>query len=312
MDQSLVTSTPAIYGLPFRAAFLFNAAGMNPYRKFVFEYARLAKEGKDYPLGGFPKCPRPRTPAGAPNVLVFSPHPDDECITGGLALRLLREARMNVHNVAVTLGSKKERQAERWGELESACNFLGFGLISTGAFCLENINLKTRAQNRKHWLAAVGVVAGILQKMKPAAIFLPHQHDWNSTHIGTHFLVFDALKRMPVRYDCFLFETEYWGQMTDPNLMIESGADDVTDLVSAASFHAGEMRRNPFHLLLPAWMQDNVRRGSEVVGGQGEAAPDFTFATLYRLRKWHLGKIIKILDAGKQISCQTNPGKLFA
>jgi LmbE family N-acetylglucosaminyl deacetylase len=37
--------------------------------------------------------------------LIFSPHPDDECIIGGLALRLLREAKWNVINVAVTLGS---------------------------------------------------------------------------------------------------------------------------------------------------------------------------------------------------------------
>ena len=47
--------------------------------------------------------------------------------------------------------------------------------------------------------------------------------------------------------------------------------------------------RNPYHLLVPAWMQDNVRRGGELVGGQGGAAPDFTFCTLYRLRRWRDG-----------------------
>src|SRR2546422_7081650 len=35
----------------------------------------------------------------------------------------------------------------------------------------------------------------------------------------------------------------------------------------------------------PAWMLDNVRRGSELVSGQGGTAPDFAFAALYRLRK---------------------------
>ena len=57
-------------------------------------------------------------------------------------------------------------------------------------------------------------------------------------------------------------------------------------MMAALSCHVGEVQRNPYHLLVPAWMQDNVRRGGELVGGQGGAAPDFTFATLYRLRRW--------------------------
>ena len=87
---------------------------MNPYRQFVSEYARFAKEGKSYPLGQFPQTSRTPAPSTAPKVLIFSPHPDDEVIIGGLALRLLREAQWNVINVAVTQGSKKERQAAAW------------------------------------------------------------------------------------------------------------------------------------------------------------------------------------------------------
>src|SRR5207249_7601791 len=89
---------------------------MNPYHHFISEYARFAKEGRTYPLGQFAPSPRPATAPNAPKVLIFSPHPDDEVIIGGLALRLLREARWNVVNVAVTQGSKKERQAERFQE----------------------------------------------------------------------------------------------------------------------------------------------------------------------------------------------------
>jgi hypothetical protein len=58
-------------------------------------------------------------------------------------------------------------------------------------------------------------------------------------------------------------------------------------------------------------MQDNVRRGSELVGGQGGAAPDFTFAALYRLRKWSKGHVEKLFDGGKQVPCSTNIGQLF-
>src|SRR5437899_3341959 len=81
---------------------------MNPYQQFVSEYARLHQQGKGYPLGTFEPAPRPELPPDAPRALFFAPHPDDECIAGGLALRLMREARMKVINVAVTQGSKKE------------------------------------------------------------------------------------------------------------------------------------------------------------------------------------------------------------
>ena len=146
---------------------------------------------------------------------------------------------------------------------------------------------------------------------EPRIIFLPHDNDWNSTHIGTHFLVMDALRQMPGSFKCYLVETEFWGQMTDPNLMVQISAEDLTDLVTATTFHVGEVKRNPYHLLLPAWMMDNVRRGSELVGGQGGVAPDFTFATLYRLRRWTWGAAAKVLKKGKEVPQSMNVGGIF-
>jgi LmbE family N-acetylglucosaminyl deacetylase len=262
-------------------------------------------------LGGFPPAPRPSLGPAAPKALFFAPHPDDETIVGGIALRILREARMNLINVAVTQGSKKERQAERLRELQAACNYLGYGLVTTGPNGLERINPKARDQDRAHWAACVKVVKDILVSHQPRVILFPHENDWNSTHIGTHFLVIDALEQMPAGFECYLVETEFWGQMTDPNLMVEIGAGDLADQITATTFHVGEVQRNPYHLLLPAWMQDNVRRGSELVGGQGGAAPDFIFAALYRLRKWTQGRVGKLYEGGKQVPCSTNVGELF-
>jgi len=284
---------------------------MNPYKQFISDYARLVTEAKSYPLGNFAAPLRPDIDSNAPKALFFAPHPDDECIIGGLALRLMREARMNLVNVAVTQGSKKERQAERLRELQNACKYIGFGLIATGPNGLEKVNVKTRLQDPRHWSECVKVIADILATNQPRVIFFPHEHDWNSTHIGTHFLVMDALKQMPAQFQCYLVETEFWGQMTDPNLMVEISADDLADLVTGTTFHVGEVERNPYHILLPAWMMDNVRRGSELVGGQGGIAPDFTFAALYRLGKWTQGRAEKFLDSGKQVSRLTNVSALF-
>ena len=124
---------------------------MTPYHKLVSDYARLLKEGRSFPLGTFKSAPRPEIPANAPKALFFAPHPDDECIVGGLAVRLMRQAHMNLINVAVTLGSKKERQQERLRELQDACNYIGFGLETTAPNGLEKINPKTREQDPKHW-----------------------------------------------------------------------------------------------------------------------------------------------------------------
>jgi N-acetylglucosamine malate deacetylase 1 len=284
---------------------------MNPYSKFVSDYARLVAEAKSLPLGGFKPVSRPDIAYDAPKALFFAPHPDDECIVGGMAVRLMREARMNVINVAVTQGSKKERQKERYEELENACLYLGFGVLAPAANGLERINPKTRTADPEYWGDCVKAITNILLTNQPKVVLFPHEHDWNATHVGTHFLVMDALKRMPIEFECYMVETEFWGQMTDPNLMLEISAEDLTDMVTATTFHIGEVKRNPYHLLLPAWMLDNVRRGSELVGGQGAAAPDFTFAALYRVRKWSQGRIGKVFEGGKQISRSRNVGDLF-
>ena len=105
---------------------------MNPFQKFVSEHADFS-ERQEASAGQIKSAVRrTKNLPGAPKVLIFSPHPDDECIIGGLALRLLREAKWNVINVAVTLGSKRERRAARLRELKNACASLGFGLIVPG------------------------------------------------------------------------------------------------------------------------------------------------------------------------------------
>ena len=216
---------------------------------------------------------------------------------------------MHVINVAVTQGSKKERQSGRLEELKRACEFMGFELIQTRANGLEKVNAKTREQDPTFWKESVSVITEILNRTKPKVIFFPHEEDWNSSHIGTHFLVTDALKTLAL--NCYTVETEYWGQNNQPNLMVQSTAEDMADMVAGTSFHVGEVTRNPFHLFLPAWMQENVRRGSELVGGQGEAAPDWTFATLYRLREWKNGGFVEVLEKGRVLPASEDPASLF-
>ena len=284
---------------------------MHPLQQFVAGFGKLLREGKTLPLGGSPSNSILSLSPAAPKVLIFSPHPDDEVIIGGLALRLMRELKMRVINVAVTQGSNKARQAERWKELTACCQHIGFGLLPTGPSGLEGVNLKTKATDPRQWTQSVHRIAEILSEQNPRVILFPHAQDNNSSHIGTHHLVVDALKSMGGGFACHAVETEFWGAMEAPNLMVELSEQDLGALLLALSFHVGELRRNPYHLRLPAWMIDNVRRGTELVGGQGGAAPDFLFATLYRLRRWQQGAFQPIYEGGKFISQSDDLATLF-
>jgi len=286
-------------------------SGVNPYLTYVSSLAQMVHDGKQFQLGGFPMPEHPPVAADAPRALIFSPHPDDECIIGGLALRLQREAGYRVVNVAVTQGSNKARQQGRWDELTKACEYLGFDLLQTIPGGLEKINLKTRTNDPQHWSACVDVIARILADQRPNVVFFPHETDWNSSHIGTYHLLVDALGRQDASFKCHVVETEFWGAMATPNLMVESSVQDLADMMTALSFHVEEVRRNPYHLLVPAWMQDNVRRGGEVVGGQGGAAPDFMFATIYRLREWRDGGLHYRFEGSRILASGANPNTLF-
>jgi LmbE family N-acetylglucosaminyl deacetylase len=265
----------------------------DPFRQFVEALARLQRDAHAIPLAGAAPPATAWQPAalqpGAPIAMLLSPHPDDEIITGGLPLRLLREASFRVVNVAVTLGSNLARREARWQEAQAACSHVGFELVSAASGGLSRVTLERRAVDPVSWARDVTVVAELIARHAPRVVFAPHDDDWNQTHRGTHQLLVDALTALGSELDLHVVETEFWRPISTPNLMVELDTATLADLVTALALHAGEMQRNPLHISLPAWMTDNVRRGAEVVFGQGQGAPPFAFATLYRIRRWRAG-----------------------
>ena len=65
-------------------------------------------------------------------------------------MRLLREAGMDVANVAVTQGSKKDRQEARLRELEKACDYLGYRVLVTAAEGMPGIATRRRESRGIH------------------------------------------------------------------------------------------------------------------------------------------------------------------
>lgn len=271
------------------------AARWNARRQSWLEYlTRLSgavELGRELPLGPSAeplRAPAAPAPAGAPSkIVICAPHPDDEGISGALALRLLREAGASVTNVAITLGSDRAQQPRRLGEAQSACRALGFKLRVAG---FEAVSSANRREHPVGWRAKVDALRAIFDEEAPDAVLAPHADDFNTAHVGTHLLVQDALgehlersRRAPV----LLVETEIWHQMERPNLMLGLAPDLVAAQMVGIAEHGGEMRRNPFHLLHPCRLMDNVRRGSEVVGGEGAAGRDFVFAEIYNIARMH-------------------------
>jgi len=235
---------------------------------------------------------RHTAPAAEPRAghcLVFAPHPDDECIVGALPLRLQQEAGWRISNVAVTLGSSPERRESRWAELVDACGVLGFGCIRVGDDGLSDVRPDTAEREPALWAAHVTALAALLHEHRPALVLAPHALDDNPSHRGVHRLVVDALAA--ARSSTVLAMTEFWSTQADPNALVQTSIADTARLIAALARHTGEIARNPYHLRLPAFLADAVRRGGELVLGAGEAPPDFAFATLYRLVECRDGQL---------------------
>lgn len=279
---------------------------MNTFGEFVGRMGRLIRAGRDIPLG-VEGIGVPHLSSTGRVALNFAPHPDDECINGGLALRLLREADFRIINVPVTLGSNLARRSARLRELTDACRVLGFEIefARTGGF--QNITPRVRSDDPTNWNDAVARIVDILKKFQPAVVFFPHEDDYHPTHCGTNLLVLDALKKMPEAFSCLTIENEFWRASREPNLLVEFDDQTVTDMISALSFHKGELLRNPYHLTLPAWMIDNVRRGAEIVGGAGGAAPNFTFGALFRVTLYRNKTLQQFFEKGVFLAAGDDP-----
>lgn len=224
-----------------------------------------------------------------PLVLLCSPHPDDEMLTGVLPLRLLREQGARVVNLAVTLGSNLARQAERWAELQEACAVVGFDCQRLRTPLAFDLKAGTEGEG---WLQAVAGLVELLTQMNPDLVFYPHASDAHPAHIGTNRLAAAALARWTAAESVSVtaVETEYWSSMAAPNLLVGVSSQDLACLLAALSCHRGEIARNPYHLVQPARLMDSVRRGAELIKSTTLTRPGFLFGELYRLSLWRQGR----------------------
>src|SRR5437016_13881258 len=95
--------------------------------RYVEAWAGVFERGAKIPLGRSPMArPERRRRAGEVlNVIICSPHPDDEALIGGLPLRLRLAAGARVTYVAMPLGSASGQPPRRLPDLQSSCRVAG-------------------------------------------------------------------------------------------------------------------------------------------------------------------------------------------
>ena len=293
-----------------------------PLHEFVNAIDALMRRAKALPASDMAQRaeawraanPLPAPSDNAPVCVIVAPHPDDECIGGGLPLRLLRESGWHVVAIAVTHGSNLARQLARADEFFAACSCIGFEPMLLAERGLSRVSAHTRETDLSHWSNCVRLLAEKLTALKPALVLCPHALDAQNTHIGTHHLTLDALAVVSANSPGFtttLAFTEYWSTMTEANLLVELTAAHVGDMISALACHVGEVSRNPFHLTLPGWLIDNVRRGGEIVGTSGGNVPDYTFAAIYNVVRWRDGALQTTGSSGRMMGRDVSCGDAF-
>ena len=226
-------------------------------------------------------------------IIILSPHPDDESIIGSLPLRLMHENNAHIINVAVTLGSNKARQKPRLKELQNACAFLEMDLDLLS----------------EDWPSKAKELKALLQKYRPNLILAPHLKDHHPTHIKTGKLLEKVLKTY--KFNTLVAWTEFWGAMEKPNCLVEVPGEILEMQMKALAMHEWEVARNPYHLRLPAWMMDNVRRGGEIISQLGAEVPQMPFGVIYHLQLFKNGKFTNAKLPSPFLSSLADLGQIF-
>ena len=208
-------------------------------------------------------------------ILIIPPHPDDECLMAGLALRAREEAGSEVLVLSFGYGSLESRRKERRREQDEALRVLGFDRFEP-----QGASLAGDPSGLSH-----GQILSALEAVNPDAVIIPHGEDFHPTHMRCSKAARSAAWQHVENTGnpLVLYETEYWQPMLHPNLLLPLPSTVVKRMGAALACHSGEISRNPYHLTLPAWLMDQERRGSERVYGPGtRPAQSSIFSQLYR------------------------------
>ena len=241
----------------------------------IAEYFNAVSNLYSTASGGAPLSVPPLDPgiSALGKILIFAPHPDDECLMSGLALRALRETGARIAVFPFSFGSDPKRRQARRKELGDALRVLGFVLLDP----------RPQGEDQE---AGVEWMKTSMEEFQPDAVILPHPEDGHPAHKRCAVTGLRAIQEF-VRdsgKSVRVFESEYWSSIAEPNLLLPLSTEDAIVLGEALLCHEGEVARHPYQWSFPAALMDQMRRGLErVSGGMGGNVPSrIPFGQLYR------------------------------
>lgn len=174
----------------------------------------------------FIECPQ------GPNVLVLSPHPDDDTLGCGGTLVKHKKAGHTITSVTLTDGSfgdpsfpdKSALIKEREKESKRAAQTIG---ISRSVF------LREKDQKLVCGDPIVQKVQGLLDEIKPDLVYLPFFLDNHPDHIATHDIFYRVIRNNPGRCQCCFYET--WAPLF-PNILVDISNEMVLKVKAIEEF----------------------------------------------------------------------------
>jgi LmbE family N-acetylglucosaminyl deacetylase len=152
-----------------------------------------------------------------PQVLVLSPHPDDDVLGCGGSLIKHKKSGHTITSVYLTDGSlgdpsfadKAALVLEREQESERAAQIVG---ISRCEF------LREKDQNLKSTDRIIRRVSDLLENIKPDLVYLPFFLDNHPDHIATNAIFYQVVRNSKARFKCCFYET--WTPLI-PNILVD-------------------------------------------------------------------------------------------
>lgn len=198
-------------------------------------------------------------------ILVVSPHPDDESIGAPATLLSLRDAGFHVVNYAASLG-KPEQYERRQGELTEACTRASFELVIPD----EPARISSGDDLVAAQAEMTAAVSALIQKRRPVAVVSPSVHDGHHGHEVVARATRDAIINSDISTRWLMYNI--WGDLPFPNIYSAFGQDRLDEVQHVLGAYEGENDRNNYQNMVIGRATLGAVLGSEKVFGFGSAA----------------------------------------
>ncbi len=185
------------------------------------------------------------------NILVVSPHPDDETLgAGGTLLKMKKKGHkiywLNVTDVTEELGWSKDYIEHRKEQIKSVREYYGFDGFNNLAFPASKLSQIDEGE-------IISSIRNVFEEVKPEWIIIPGQYDAHSDHRVVYNCCMVAAKAFRAPYIKRIITTEIASETDNgfqetkfyPNLYVDI-SDEIEDKIKAVKIYDTEIEDEPF------------------------------------------------------------------